>query len=176
MDKKVEKENAEKFNKAAMVAGKVFSSKNGNVETKDLKEIADEFGVKIEELFAVAEYDYRVWQSVKKADKIIKDIADEFGVEWGDLVIGIEAHWYGLSENLIYDACGDKVWQAVHEVVYDADISNSDWFDSSMSLEFDIDMDDLIRGLITHWYEAIELYDSPVKKSLQPFLKYDDEE
>ena len=58
MDKNEKKEN---FNEAALKAGALFNDQKGNVEAKDLQEIADKFGVDVEELFAAAEYDYKVW-------------------------------------------------------------------------------------------------------------------
>ena len=98
MDKNVKKENAEKFNEAALKAGTLFNSQQGNVEPKDLQKIADEFGVDVDELFIEAQYEHKVWQATLKADKVVETIAAEFGIDWDDFVIGLTTYWEGCRE------------------------------------------------------------------------------
>jgi len=98
MDKNVKKENEEKFNEAALKAGTLFNNQKGNVEAKDLQEIADEFEVDVERLFAAAEYDYKVWLATLKADKAMETIADEFGIDLDDFEIGLTTYWEGCRE------------------------------------------------------------------------------
>jgi len=98
MNKNVNKENKEKLNEAALKAGIFFNNKAGNVEPKDLQEIADEFGVDVDELFVEAEYDYKVWQATLKADKAMETIAAEFGIDLDDFEIGLTTYWEGCRE------------------------------------------------------------------------------
>jgi Ca2+-binding EF-hand superfamily protein len=120
------KENEEKFNEAALKAGKLFDNQKGEVEVKDLQEIADEFEVDVEELFAETKYDYNVWQAVQKADKVVETIADEFEIDWDDFEIGLTTYWEGCRESfqlavekslqLIEDKKGEITIEEIQEI------------------------------------------------------------
>jgi len=113
MDKNVKKENAEKFNEAALKAGYLFNSQQGNVEPKDLQEIADEFGVDVDDLFVAAEYDHKIWQATLKADKVVETIAAEFGIDWDDFVIGLTTYWEGCRES--FEEAVEKSLQLIED-------------------------------------------------------------